>query len=106
MTGVGERVGGEEVFEESAGAKGGGLGKGGACESGGLTGGSSRATAGEVRLSRGRREARVRMAGSLARSRARPIALARLRLWGMGADWAEFHGMVAWGASNSFGERA
>src|SRR5437868_120476 len=28
MTGVGERVGGEEVFEESAGAKGGGLGKG------------------------------------------------------------------------------
>ena len=59
------------------------------------------ATAGQVRLSRGRREARLRMTGSLARSRARPISLARLRLWGTEADWAVFQGIVAWGSSRS-----
>src|SRR5271168_104679 len=63
------------------------------------------ATAGQMRLSRGRMEARLRMTGSLACSRARPISLARARLWGMEADWAVFQGMVPWGSSSSLGAR-
>jgi hypothetical protein len=61
------------------------------------------ATAGHVRLSSGRTEARLRMTGSLARSRARPISLARLRLCETEAAWAVFHGMGAWGSSETLG---
>ena len=64
------------------------------------------AMAGQVRLSRGRREARLRITGSFACWRESPISLARLRLWGMEADWAVFQGMGPCGSSKVFGDRA
>ena len=79
----------------------GGVGDGVGSESGLASGAISMATAGQVRLSSGRREARLRMTGSLALWRARPSSLARLRLWGMEAAWAVSQGRCGLGFSVS-----